>query len=93
MQQYLICQGAEGTAGCERAEAADASAPLFKTCLVASRRRSGTFICHNHQQGCTLVTLLRCNNRVPNYFGKYAVTDVFLPLSLRDIISALHVDI
>lgn len=52
-----------------------------------------TFICHNHQQACTLVTLLKGNNRVPNYFGKYAVIDVFLPFSLRDIISALHVDI
>lgn len=57
-------------------------------------RRVGTDLSVNqHQQGRTLVAPLKCNKRVFNYFGKCAVIDVFLPFSLTDIISALHVDI
>lgn len=38
-----------------------------------------SYLCDNHQQACTLVMPLKCNNRVLNYFGKHAMIDVFLP--------------
>lgn len=73
---------------------AEPTALVFKACLGGgSAEFWHRFICQKHQQACTLVTLLKCNNRVFNYFGKYAVIDVFLPFSLKDIISVLHVDI